>query len=261
MAVRRDFDGPSSGGYAIKASLADLWLAGRWLALLTRPPLRFAAQTTSPPFHGGEETQLERRRHRGSGSSRPQSGGEVSRRSRDGEGVLSSAQASPSPRPLSRLTIEWSPSTGSGVGSGAWDRAVSNLYEARSPRRRRCSCPTAGSAAFTPRTSLASVRARTYGHPRPSSATVSAADPAPSSSLIPGAHQVPVRAMQPLCGRDGGVWIKEKQRLLIDVDNVLPCAPANPHEGGQQSFHIWKSHFWLCRLMSKWQRVKSLPLE
>ncbi|SFK25501.1 hypothetical protein SAMN04488498_104117 [Mesorhizobium albiziae] len=105
------------------------------------------------------------------------------------------------------------------MGSGAWDRAVSNLYEARSPSAPPVFLPYRRERGFSgPRTSLG--QARTSGHPRPSSATVSAADRAPSPSLIPGAHQVPVRAMQPLCGSGKGVWIKGRQRLLTDADNA-----------------------------------------
>ena len=145
-------------------------------------------------------------------------------------GIFSSSQASPSPRLLSGLAIEAfllrtarfldlaSPVEASWVSREAapGTRAVSNLYEARSPRRRRCSCPPAGSADFQAR-ELASVRARTYGfipqqrhRQRCRSGTVAA--------LIPGAHQVPVRAMAALCGSDKGVT--KRRRVLTDADNA-----------------------------------------
>ena len=88
-------------------------------------------------------------------------------------------------------------------------KAVSNLYKAGSPRRRRCSCPTAGSADFQAR-DKASVRARMQRVHSPSNATVSAADPAPSPHL-PVHDRVPVRAMAAIipgatkrCGQNKG---------------------------------------------------------
>ena len=51
-------------------------------------PLSDRCAATSPPFHGGEETPIAQvAALKGLGSSPPQSGGEVARRSRDGEGA------------------------------------------------------------------------------------------------------------------------------------------------------------------------------
>ena len=132
------------------------------------------------------------------------------------------------------------------MGSGAWDQSRFKLSEARSPRRRRCSCPDRRERGFSAsRQSLG--QGLDLGVHSPSNATVSAADPTPSPSLIPGAHQVPGRAMARLCGSDKGVWTKGRRRLLIDADKwgiswrlaaflshkgrLIECHCFDPHSG------------------------------
>ena len=79
------FLAPTKWGRGAERSEAE---RGNSLASRQNPPLRFASQTTSPPVPGGEDE-----RPAWLPSSPPRSGGEVARRSRDGEGVTPCAIA------------------------------------------------------------------------------------------------------------------------------------------------------------------------
>ena len=165
------------------------------LERLQRPPLRFAAQTTAPIAGEG------RRR-----CARLPFGAFPSWQ------VPISVNTSFSVATPAFSTGHWGfpvahdPLSRPGFASrgvvGKWEaapgtRAVSNLYGARSPRRRRCSCPTAGSADFQAR-DKASVRARTYGFIPPATPPSALPIRPVPSRLIRCMTRVPVRAMAAL---------------------------------------------------------------
>ena len=118
-------------------------------------------------------------------------------------------QASSSPRPLSRLAVvkELSPSGVVGKrGAGSVPRKVNIwrlpsappvvLPDRRGPRGGLCRC---GGAAKRARASDENFQPR-FRH---------ATGPAPPPSLIPGAHQVPVRAMPEIMREAERAWIKK----------------------------------------------------
>ena len=106
------------------------------------------------------------------------------------------------------------------MGSGVWDQSRFKFIR--------------GPVSQAPPVFLPSRRERGFSAPRqslgqgpdlrvhsPSNANVSAADPAPSPSLTPSAHQVPVRAMAALCERPEGVWTKLFWRFQVGPLNRL----------------------------------------
>ena len=138
--------------------------------------------------------------------------GEVSRAQPETERGLST-QASPLPRPLSRLAIVKELSHSGAVGkrgAGSAPRKVNVwrlpsappvvLPDRRGPRGGLCRC---GGAAKRARASDENFQPR-FRH---------ATGPAPPPSLIPGAHQVPVKAMPAIMEGVKGACMKDFLRF------------------------------------------------
>jgi hypothetical protein len=199
------------------------------LERLQRPPLRFAAQTTAPI--AGEGRRRCARLPFGAFSIMA-----VRISVNTSFSVATPAFAtghwgfpSPTTRFLdlaSPVEASWVSREAGGAGSAPRKQSIWRL-----PSAPPVFCPPAGSADFQPR-DKASVRAPDLRVHSPSNATVSAADPAPSASLIPGAHQVRVRAMAALCERPKGVWTKLFWRFQVGPLNRLEESLAGDKTGG-----------------------------